>query len=197
GGKLLSAGSYAVLTKPGQSSWDVMFYPYETGNWAAYPDKTPLVTVKSAPTALPFNVETFTMGFGDLTNDGATLYLYWEKTFVSVPLSVDTKKTVMAQINKFAENPEATLGNAYNASAAYLLTEKENLELALKFATKAVEINPDAYWMSRTKALIEAELGKYKEAIASAQKSMAAAEKAGNQQYVDFNKASIAEWKKK
>ncbi len=51
-----------------------------------------------------------------------------------------------------------------------------------------------AFWMWRKRSLIEAELGMKKEAIASAQQSLAIAEKAKNADYVKMNKASLKEW---
>lgn len=197
GGTALSKGSYAILTKPTQTSWEVFFYTYESGNWGSYVEKTPVVSYKVTPTTLASPVETFTIDINNLRNDGANIELSWETTKISIPVTLDTKKAVMSQIERFGQNPEASLGNAYSAAASYMLEEKENLNLALTYATKACEINPNAYWLFRTKSLIEAELGKYKEAIATAQISKAAAEKAGNAQYVKFNEDSIKSWSKK
>ena len=55
----------------------------------------------------------------------------------------------------------------------------------------------DAYWMLRTKSLIQANLGDYKGAVETANKGLKAAEKAKSQANIDMNKASIAEWSKK
>ena len=46
----------------------------------------------------------------------------------------------------------------------------------------------------RKKSLINAKLGDKKAAIAAAKKSLAAAEAAGNQDYVKLNKDSLKEW---
>ena len=51
--------------------------------------------------------------------------------------------------------------------------------------------------MLRLKSQIQAELGDYKGAIETAKKSLAAAEKAKYQAYIDSNNASIEEWSKK
>ena len=57
------------------------------------------------------------------------------------------------------------------------------------------EKNP--FWYLRKKALIQAEMGDYSGAIATATLSMKAAEVAGNEDYVSSNRKSIEEWKKK
>jgi hypothetical protein len=54
----------------------------------------------------------------------------------------------------------------------------------------------EKFWMVRRKALIEAKLGKYKDAVTSAKLSLELAESAGNDDYVRMNEASIKEWKK-
>jgi hypothetical protein len=57
-------------------------------------------------------------------------------------------------------------------------------------------MNPEAFWMTRQKSLIQADLGDKKGAIETAKVSLAAAEKAGNMDYVKMNKESIAAWSK-
>jgi len=49
----------------------------------------------------------------------------------------------------------------------------------------------------RLKSQIQAELGDFKGAIETAKLSVAAAEKEGDNSYVDMNKKSIEEWTKK
>ena len=60
-----------------------------------------------------------------------------------------------------------------------------------------VDIALDNGFTTLVAALIQAELGDYKGAIASAKISMEGAEKANYQSYIDSNKLSIEEWNKK
>lgn len=197
GGNDLKAGDYVILTVPGESDWKVNIYEFSGNGVGAYFSKEALATTSVKPVKLSDKVESLTIDINNLRNSSATIDISWENTKISIPLEVNADASVMAQINKYEENSDAQRANDYNAAASYLLSEKKELEKALDFATKATSLNPNAFWMSRTKSLIEAELGKYKEAVATATLSLAAAEKAGNQTYVDFNKASIEEWKKK
>jgi len=89
------------------------------------------------------------------------------------------------------------MANDYHQAANYYFTEKLDMKQALAWSTKAVELRPEAYWMSRLKAQIQAATGDYKGAIETANFSIAAAEKDGDQNYVKMNKASIEEWSKK
>ena len=62
---------------------------------------------------------------------------------------------------------------------------------------KALDMSAEKpFWYSRQKSLIQAKLGDKKGAIETAKLSLAAAEKAKNQDYVKMNKESIAEWSK-
>jgi len=85
----LAAGSYAILTKPGATSWDINFYPYGATRWSGYADADPAVSVKATPALLPNNVESFLITIGDLTDYSATIVFRWEKTVVSLPFKVN------------------------------------------------------------------------------------------------------------
>jgi hypothetical protein len=65
---------------------------------------------------------------------------------------------------------------------------------ALDWAQRSVSME-EKFWNVHTLALAQASNGMKKEAIASAEKSMALAEKEGNTAFVDLNKAKIEEWK--
>lgn len=196
-GNKLAGGDYVILTVPTSSDWTVNIYAFEGAGVGPYFSKEPIATGTVPSTKLNDAVETFTIDVNNIGNNTATIDLVWEKTKVSIPLDVDADSKVMAQIDAYDTSAKNKMANDFNGAAGYLLAEKKNLEKALELSTKATAIRPDAFWMMRTKSLIEAELGQYKKAIASAELSLAAAEKAENSTYINFNKASIAEWKKK
>ncbi|MDP5082489.1 MAG: DUF2911 domain-containing protein, partial [Winogradskyella sp.] len=72
-GQTLKAGSYAIFTTPNEKSWEVIFYT-DTENWGT-PQKWDDAKVAAKTTvetiSLPMNVETFTIGFDDLTSSSA------------------------------------------------------------------------------------------------------------------------------
>ena len=88
--------------------------------------------------------------------------------------------------------------NDYSAAATYYLTTKKDLNKALEWIQKAnaMTAKEPQFWTLRTESMILAELGKKKEAIDVAMKSLAAAKEAKNQDYINMNEASIAQWKK-
>jgi hypothetical protein len=199
-GNTLKKGKYAIFTTPKADMWEVVFYT-DTENWGT-PEKWDANKVALStmvdPIILGNNVETFTIGVNNLTNDSATLDISWEKTMVSIKFEVPTKKAAMASIEKALSGPSA---NDYYAAAQYLYQSEGDINKALEYVNKAVnsvKAGQDVpFWQLRTKALIQAKAGDKAGAIATAKASLAAAEKAGNSDYVKMNNDSIKEWSKK
>jgi len=192
GGAELKKGDYALLTVPGASEWKVMLHKYDGTNWSAYVEKTPAATFMAMPKMLAEPVESFTIDVNAYTSESASIDLSWEKTRVSLPLNVNTDAKVMAAIDKLMAGP--TPADMY-AAGAYYHDAKKDLNKALEWVQKGNAANSQ-YWTLRKEALILADLGKKAEAIAVATRSLDMARKAGNDEYVRMNEASIAAWKK-
>lgn len=194
-GTELEAGDYAILTKPDMNSFEVMFFPYESGNWGSYVEKTPAVTVNGKVSKLNNPVETFTMDVNNYMMESAHLVMMWEKTKVEVPFKVMVKDRVMADIDRIMAGPSA---NDYYQAASFMLDAGGDMNEALTYIQKAnAMMDEPRYWMVRREALILAEVGKRQEAIAKAKESLELAKKAGNQDYVRLNENSIKEWSRK
>ncbi|PHN07262.1 DUF2911 domain-containing protein [Flavilitoribacter nigricans] len=193
GEKDLKAGAYAILSKPNAASWEVMFFPYEGGNWGSYVEKEPAATVEAKTMKTGHKIENFTIMIDGITTDAANLIFAWDNTAASVPLSVMVDKQVMANIERVLAGPST---NDYFAAASYYHQTGKDLNKALEWVQKATAGENPAFWQVRLEALILADLNRKKEAIAAAKKSMELAEKAGNADYVRMNKKSIDEWSK-
>lgn len=191
GGAEVAAGSYAVLTKPTAKEWTFMLYNYEGGNWGSYRDKEAAATFSAATKSIGMDVESFTIAVNNLSDSGATIDFMWENTMVSVPLEVGVHEQVMAAIKRTMAGPST---NDYFRAASYLHDSGTDVETALEYITKANDTEEPRFWMVRREALILADLGRKQEAIAAAQRSMALAKEAGNEDYVRMNEKSIAEW---
>ncbi len=195
-GDTLKSGTYAIFTKPTAENWKVFFYTDHAGggvprDWSeAKIALTAIVPVQK----MPMPIQSFTITFDDLTDDGATLGMLWEDVYVGVPFKVPTDTKAAASISKVMAGPSA---NDYYSAAGYYRRTGRDLNQALTWVDKALKINSNAWWMKREKALILAGLGKKKEAIAAATESMKGAQEAGNANFVEMNKKSIAEWSSK
>lgn len=192
----LKPGTYALFTKPTKESWDLFFYR-STDNWGTpdnWDDKKVALKVSAKPTALKEVVETFTISIDGLESvNGGTLALKWDQTAVAFPFTVPTDAKVMANIKTTMRGPSA---NDYIEAANYYLDHKKDLKQALEWATKASDMNPEAFWIFRTKSLIQAELGDKKGAIESAKKGLALSEKTKYDNYTKMFNDSIKEWSK-
>ncbi|MFA5296773.1 MAG: DUF2911 domain-containing protein [Lutibacter sp.] len=195
-GKELKKGTYAIYTIPNETSWEVDFYSDAT-NWGN-PEKWDESKVAAKTTVqvypLPMKIESFTMTFNDVTESSAVLGILWENTYVGVKFEVPTDKTTMKSIEIAMAGPTK---NDYFQAATYYHTAGKDLKQALAWIKKAVEGDDPAYWILRRMSLIQADLGDKAGAIATAKRSLAAAEKAGNADYIKMNKESIAAWTKK
>lgn len=191
-GKDLKAGSYAIFTIPGESSWEVMFFNYDTPNSGGYGDKEPVVktSVKSGKTG--HMVESFSLSIENLTDNSATIDMAWENVMVSIPFNVHTEKEVMATFKKMEEGPSA---NEYYNMGVYLASMDKDLSNALEYIQKATRgADAPRYWQLRQESLVLAKLGKNEEAIKVAKKSLELAKEANNMDYVKLNENSIKEW---
>ena len=199
-GNTLKKGKYALYTEPKADMWEVIFYS-DTDNWGTPENwnvNNVAISTNVDPIALNNNVETFTIGIGNVNNDSATIDISWEKTMVSVKFSVPTQKTAMASIEKTLAGPTA---GDYFAAAQYFYNSNGDLNKALEYVNKATSMAKPGedvpFWQLRQKSLIQAKLGDKTGAIATARLSLAAAEKAKNADYAKMNNESIKEWSKK
>ncbi|CAM1335201.1 DUF2911 domain-containing protein [Tenacibaculum aestuariivivum] len=192
-GKVLKKGTYAVYTKPGKNSWEVIFYT-DTNNWGTpkkWDDTKVALTTKAKVESMPMKIESFTFSIDDITNNSAVLGMLWENTYVGVKFNTPTDKGVEASINKVMNGPTA---NDYFNAAKYYLTENKDINKAKTWINKAVSMTKDKprFWYLRQQALILAKAGDKKGSIKAAKASLKAAEKAKNADYIKMNKEFLA-----
>ncbi|WP_158838387.1 DUF2911 domain-containing protein [Polaribacter sp. L3A8] len=194
-GQELKKGTYALYTKPGKESWDVIFYADATnwGNPEKWDETKVAAQTKATVQTMPVKIETFTMMFDDITNSSAVLGVLWENTYVGLKFETPTEAMVAKQINATMSGPSA---NDYFASASYYLEAGKDIKKAQTWIDKAVEMTSDApkFYILRKQSLIHAKAGDKKGAIKAAKESLKYSEKAGNAGYVKMNKASLKEW---
>ncbi|MEJ2054939.1 MAG: DUF2911 domain-containing protein, partial [Calditrichaceae bacterium] len=195
-GNKVAAGKYGLYTIPGENEWTIIFNKnigWGTGDYKKE-DDVARFTVK--PKKIEHTVETFTIEFDNIRDNWAYVVLEWENTLVNFKIEFDVESRVMSQIKKEMANPGKTNENNFFAAADYYYNHDKDLNKALEWVNVAIENNPDAFYMYRLKSQIQAKMGNYKDAIATAKKGIETAKKAGNEQYVKYNQDAIAEWEK-
>jgi Protein of unknown function (DUF2911) len=195
GGLEVPAGEYALYTIPGKDEWTIIIHTY-LENWGdgGYDQTKDLGRFTVKPTQMMDKYETFTIDFSDLTTSTGNLNLIWENTKVSLPITTPADEMVEKQIEKVMAGPSA---NDYYQSARFYLEKEKNLDQALTYINLAVEKRPEAFWYTHVQAKILAKLGKKKEALAAAEKSLelAKASKDGDFGYIANNEKLIKEIK--
>lgn len=191
-GKELKKGKYALYTIPGENEWTIIFHK-NLKHWGIgdYKEEEDALRITAKATKIDATIETLTFEFGHFTTSGGKLMLMWENTVVTMDIETNAMEQVEAQIKKtLVEGPDA---GAYAAGAGFYLDKGENLEQALTWINKAVEKRPKAFWYIHKKAEILAKMGKKKEAIAAANKSIevAKANEGGDYGYVAKNEEFI------
>ena len=187
-GNKLAAGDYALFTIPGEKSWTVIFNKNtEQSGTGSYKQEEDALRVNVPVTATQDPYETFTLGFSNLSETKATMFIAWENTKVAIPLedpNVDSK--VMAQIEEQMASAGDDAGLYYQA-ANYYFTMDKDLQQAQEWIDKAVSLDDSKFWVLHLQAKIHAETENYDQARTAAQKSIELAKENGNQDYVRLN----------
>lgn len=187
-------GDYSILTIPSMNEWTIILNKVaRLSGTSGYKESEDAVRIKVKPDAIPFT-ETFTLGFNYLTNNSAFVEISWETTRVSFKFETDVDAKVMRNIQQTL----SATSTSYFQAARYYYETNRDMNQALEWIDLAIaKEKEELYWVVRQKALIQAKLGDYPGAIATAQRSLELAKKAGNDDYVRMNQASMDEWRKK
>ncbi len=195
-GNLLPKGTYALYAFPEENEWEIVFHTNIT-HWGDgrknYNPEEDAFRIKVKPLALPYHQENFLIAFDSITHTNANLNLIWASIKVSIPIAFDTDGQMEAEVAKqLKENPTA---QTYYEVARYLQEQGKDYEQALDYLNTALELGGDTYYFHRVKSLVQAELGDYKGAIVSAEKSLEIAAELEKDEFVRMNKKNIKKWK--
>lgn len=195
-GNLLPKGTYALYAFPEEEVWQIVFHT-NTSHWGDgrknYNPEEDLFRVSVRPEQISYHQENLLIAFDSITHNSANLFLLWADTKVSIPFKVDTKAQMELEIVKqLKENPTA---QTYYEAARYLQEQESDFKRALNYLNKALELGGDTYYFHRVKSIVEAELGDYKAAISSAQKSLRIATALEKDEFVRMNEQNIKKWK--
>jgi len=194
-GNSVPAGQYSLYTIPGENEWTIILNKKVTGG-AQLDEKEDLVRFKAMPKKTLQPVETMTFSVTNVTNNTAAVELAWENTMIGFGLEFDVDSRVMAQIDEAMKEPYADVASMYYQAANYYYTNGKDLKKAQDWVIKSLDLDPEAFFVWRLKAQIQAGLKDYDGAIATGKIAIEKAEKADNAQFVKLNKDSIAEWEK-
>jgi hypothetical protein len=196
GGKTLEAGDYGIITIPGQKEWTIIISnnanQWGTYNYKESEDKfrftTPAIKSKNKE-------ETFTIGFTDIKEESASMFIHWENDLVKFPLNHDSNSSILEEINTKMSAAEISNDTYYDA-AEYYYKKGLDLNKALAWANKVVD-NDKQYWTYALRAKIAAKSGKCDIAVADAKLGIEMAKKENDPAYVRIHQKVLDDCAKK
>jgi tetratricopeptide (TPR) repeat protein len=191
-GKKVDTGSYALYTIPGIESWEIILNK-GIKNWGidGYTETDDVIRIRVETMKMNTKIETFTMQFADIKPESCELHIMWDKTAVAVPITTNIKEKLKSQLDAAMQTDK----KPYWQAAQFYNEYEKNSTKALDNVTKALEVNPKAYWMWIYKAKIQKEMGDKAGALASATRSLELAKEDNNDDYVKMNKELIKKLK--
>lgn len=192
GGKLLDTGSYVLYTIPGKETWEIIINK-GLNNWGTdgYKESEDVVRFKVKSKKIEPARETFTMQFANVLAESCSLNILWGNIMVEIPMSTNIKDRIRASVEKALSADPVNPVN-YQVAANFYYEWTKEYDKALVNAKKATDANPEAFWLFMLTAKIQKELGDKVSAKASAEKCIALATKAKNEDYVRQGKDLIA-----
>ncbi len=193
GGTKIPAGKYGLLTIPDKKSWIIIISKQtDVTSPADYKQDMDVVRVEANTMSMAEPMESFTMQFANVKPNTCELHMMWDKTAVALPITTDVETKVMAQIDQLMNKDNRPYYNA----ALYYMDNGKDLNQALAWFDKGIEMQPDAYWIHHQRANCLAKMGKKDEAKAAAEKSKALAIEKKNDDYVKLNEKLLVELNK-
>jgi len=164
--QMISAGEYHLYSVPTESTLDLVIYE-KTDAWGSLPtfDKSKVIArVSSDFIDLPNTVETFTISFENISNNGSTLNIMWDNKLAIYNIDALTKDKMINNINNVMNNNPSS--NDYSRAAMYYFEENIDIKKAMEWINKAYKDSDNLrYWHLRYKALIYEKAGKLNKAL--------------------------------
>lgn len=164
-GRPLPAGTYGLHMIPTKDAWTIIFSKDHSA-WGSffYKKENDALRVSVTPRPGPMT-EQVTYDFADVTKDGATLVLRWEKLEVPVKLGVDVHGIVLAGMGAQLSGLGAFGWEVWYEAAHYCHAEKIGPEKAMKWVDASIARQPN-FENQTLKATMLEEQGKAAEAAA-------------------------------
>ncbi len=190
GGTKVKAGKYGLVTIPEKRNWTIIITKQlDVTSPAAYKQDQDVVRVEAKSMDMDETMESFTMQFANVKPNSTELHIMWDRTVVALPITTDIDTKVSAQIDQLMNKDN----RPYFSAAMYYMEAGKDLNQALAWFDKGVELQPAAFWIHHQRANCLAKLGKKEEAKAAAEKSKTLATEQKNDDYVKLNEKLLAE----
>ncbi len=168
-GTKINPGSYGLISIPHEKSWTLIITKQlnVTGS-GTYKKDQDVVRVEANTKELNESIETFTMQFANVKNGSCDLQIMWDKTVVSLPIKTNIEERMLAQIDQVVKKDNRPYYNA----AMYYMNNDLDLNQALAWFDKALELEPNLLRNHNQRARCLQKMGRKDDAKAAAKKGL-------------------------
>jgi hypothetical protein len=187
-GNNLKAGTYALYTIPGPVDWTIIIHTNTRHRSLAgdvYKQAEDAFRFKVKPAKTASYVETFTIGFGDITTSSCKLRIAWENTEVRFLIEFDVDGNVDRQIAALASAPAGMSHQNLFLAAEYYFHNAKNLAKADTWILDAMAKSAKNARYGLLRAKILAKAGKRDEALKVIAEANTWAVEAKNANYIE------------
>ena len=189
-GTKISPGKYGLVSIPHEKSWTLIITKQlNVTDSASYKKDQDVIRVEAKTKELGESLETFTMQFANIRNGSCDLQLMWDKTAASLPITTNIDEVMKAQINELLKKDT----RPYYNSAMYYMNNNLDLNQALAWFDKALQIEPELLRNHYQRARLLSKMGRKEEAKAAAKKGIELAKAQKNDDFVKLNETLLKE----
>jgi hypothetical protein len=186
-GNALKAGTYALYTIPGESSWTMIIHKNTkhrslAGNVYKKEEDAFRFTVK--PIRHSGFTETFTIQFINLKTKSVDIALSWENTMVSFKIDFGVDKQIDNQIAELMKAEGGMSHRNYFRAAEYYFHNDRDLNKAVEWIKTGIVKSPKNFRYGLLHAKILAKQGKRSEALKVIAEANAWAKESNNANYI-------------
>jgi hypothetical protein len=187
-GNALKAGTYALYTIPGETEWTIIIHTNTKHRAIAgdvYKPAEDAFRFKVKPVRTSNFVETFTIGFGDITTSSFNVFVAWENTEIKFRIDLDVDSQVDKQIADLVAVPAGMSHQNHFLAAEYYFHNNKDLSKADGWISTAMEKSPKNARYGLLRAKILAKAGKTDDALRVIAEANAWATEAKNANYIE------------
>ena len=190
GGQKVPAGTYGLLSIPGEKSWTIILSS-DSEQWGAYSyDQKKDVVRFNVPTeSTAANVEHFTIAFDRATNTSSDIVISWANTAVRIKMEHNPHELILEQIKTETAKADAK-ADVFATAAEYYRDQNLDINQAYAWADKVIETDKN-WWSYYLRASIASKLGKCDVAVKDAQTALEGATKDNDESYVRMSQKVI------
>lgn len=192
-GTKIAPGKYGLVSIPHEKSWTLIISKQlDITGPDSYKQDQDVVRVEAKANDMGESMETFTMQFANVKPGSCELHLMWDKTAVSLPITTNTEEKMMTQISQTMKMDN----RPYYNSAVYYINNGKDLNQALTWLNKAIELEPDVLRNHYQRANCLNKMGKKEEAKTAAKKGIEMAKAQKNDGFIKTFETLLTELNK-